>query len=76
MQVSIELLSEPSLSKLGCDSRFVLGVKVEGEEPVHLRHHDPCVDVELGVESQPLDDGAQHGAGDDQLLDGPDQTEQ
>ena len=70
---TIKLFSEPSLSHLRCDSGPVLGVEVEGEEPVHLGHRDPGVDVDPGVEGEPLDAGARHGAG--QLLDGPDETE-
>ena len=53
-------------------------MKVEGEEPVHLRHDDPSVDVDPGVEGEPLYDGAEDRVGqqeDDQPFDNPDQTE-
>ena len=53
-------------------------MKVEGEEPVHLRHDDPREDVDSGVEGEPLDDGAEDGViqlEDGQFLDTPDQTE-
>ena len=53
-------------------------MKVEGEEPVHLRHDDPSEEVDLGVEDEPLEDGTEEGAGqleDDELVDSPEQTE-
>ena len=72
---TIKLFSEPSLSQLRGDSGLVLSVEVEGEEPVHLGHHDPGVDVDPGVEGDPLDAGAHHRAvklEDGQLLESPD----